>query len=84
MLKCLCSYKQMDIFTRREAVDPATDEGCSLSWPWAATEASTEHVTLNVLCRVRAGSEQPVLSVLSSWKSEFLGTCKLTEWREAR
>lgn len=45
-----------------------------LTWPQAVTEASMEYVILNVLRCVVSGSEEPVLSGPSSWKSEFLGT----------
>lgn len=75
----------MGIFTCREAIDPAIDLSCMLTWPWAVTEASMEFVIPNVLCCVCAGSEQPVLSGLSSQKSEFLGTSEfqLAEGRKA-
>ena len=67
-------------------MDPAIDLGCMLSWPWAVTEASMEYVIPNVLCYACTSSEQPVLSGLSSRKSEFLGTSEfqLVQGRKAR
>lgn len=45
-----------------------------------------EYVILNVLCCIISGSEEPVLSGPSSWKSEFLGTSDfhLVERRKTR
>lgn len=45
-----------------------------------------EYIVFNVLCCIVSGSEEPVLSGPSSWKSEFLGTSEfqLVERRETR
>lgn len=76
----------MGICTQRAAVDPAIDPACMLTWPWAVAEAGMEYVILNVLCCVHVSSEQPVLSGLSSQKSEFLGTSEfqLVEGRKMK
>lgn len=44
------------------------------------------YVILNVLCCTISGSEEPVLSGPSSWKSEFLGASEfqLVERRKTR
>lgn len=68
----------MGICAWREAVNPAINLDCMLTWPGAVTAIQMEYVLLNVPHHICGGSEQLVLSGLSSLKSDFLALVKFS------